>query len=57
MHDYLDEGIYPEGYKTQNKLVLRKKAKYFVILEGSLYYVGGKDQQRKTCYLRKYSCM
>ena len=51
IHHYLDEGIYPVGYMKQNKLALRKKAKYFVLPEG--HYVGVKDEQRKTGHLRR----
>ncbi len=42
IYNYIEEGIYPENYQKQDKLALRKRAKYFQIVEGSLHYVGGK---------------
>ena len=40
--DYINSGFYPEGLEKQDKLSLRKRAKYFIIEEAQLYYVGGK---------------
>ena len=40
--DNINSGFYPEGLEKQDKLSLRKRAKYFIIEEAQLYYVGGK---------------
>ena len=38
---YLTEGGYPESFVKADKQVLRKRAKYFLVKDAHLYYVGG----------------
>lgn len=40
--DYLQEGKYPTNFDKLDKHALRKRAKYFVLCEGHLCYIGGK---------------
>ena len=40
--DYINDGCYPEGLDKKEKLSLRKGAKYFVIRDAQLFYVGGR---------------
>ena len=40
IHDYLLSQKYPLGFTKVDKLVLRKRAKYFKIDNGQLYYTG-----------------
>ena len=40
--DYIKSGQYSEGLAKADKLSLRKRAKFFQVVESSLYYVGGK---------------
>ena len=37
--DYINDGCYPEGLDKKEKL---SRAKYFVIRDAQLFYVGGK---------------
>ena len=38
---YLTEGSYPESFMKADKQALRKRAKYFLVKDAHLYYVGG----------------
>ena len=41
IHKYLDNGTYPNSFDKSNKQALRKRSKYFKIVDGTLYYIGG----------------
>ena len=47
--EYIKNGKYSEGLAKTDKLSLRKRAKFFQVVESSLYYVGGK-------YAHPFSC-
>ena len=40
---YLQNGLYPDSFSKADKSALRKRAKYFMVLNGdtNLYYIGG----------------
>ena len=40
--DYLKDGKYPNNFHKDDKHALRKRAKYFTLIEGHLCYIGGK---------------
>ena len=40
---YLDLSIFPVGFGKNEKLALRKRSKFFQVVDGILHYVGGKS--------------
>ena len=38
---YLTEGRYPDSYLKADKQALRKRAKFFLVKDAHLYYIGG----------------
>ena len=38
---YLQDGSYPRDFAKTDKQALRKRAKFFKVADGHLYYVGG----------------
>ncbi len=41
IHAYLQSKNYPLGLDKSGKSVLRRRAKFFVVDQGDLYYIGG----------------
>ena len=48
--EYIKNGKYSEGLAKAYKLSLRKRAKFFHVVESSLYYVGGKYSHFSCTY-------
>ena len=41
IYHYIKEGKYPNSFSKPDKQALRKRAKFFIIKDTQLYYIGG----------------
>ena len=41
LHDYISNKQYPSAFSKDDKQTLRKRAQYFISIDGQLYYTGG----------------
>ena len=48
MYSYLTRGVYPSEYDANKKRSLRRKAVYYSIDNGELFYIGRKRQPRRV---------
>ena len=46
IYNYISDGIYPEGFEKGDKLALRKRCKFFIVMETDLYYIGGQSEDK-----------
>ena len=50
IHRYIAHSTYPEGLSKADKNALRRRAKFFRVIENDIYYVGrGKVTDIRTC--------
>ncbi|KAL8609360.1 hypothetical protein ACOMHN_008154 [Nucella lapillus] len=45
--DYLAQDIVPEGYNKNERRVLMRRAKSFIVIKDELYFTGGRTKQKK----------
>ena len=55
IYAYVRDGRYPSNFTKVDKQALRKRAKFFIVKDTQLYYVGG-GMYYNVMYIRACSC-